>query len=57
MSGTEYLTANEVAALLRISTQSVYRNKARLGGKSQRTKNIRSQTPAGFAQAFFEVNP
>lgn len=29
----------------------------KLGGKSMRTKNIRSQTPQGFAKAFFEVNP
>ena len=28
----------------------------RLGGKSARTKEIRSITPAGFAQAFFEAN-
>lgn len=27
------------------------------GGKSMKTKNVRSQTPAGFASAFFEVNP
>lgn len=29
----------------------------KLGGKSLKTKNARSQTPAGFARAFFEVNP
>lgn len=29
----------------------------KLGGKSMRTKNRRSQTPAGFSRAFFEVNP
>lgn len=29
----------------------------RLGGKSERTKRLRSITPAGFAQAFFEANP
>lgn len=29
----------------------------KLGGKSMKTKNARSQTPAGFAMAFFEVNP
>lgn len=29
----------------------------RLGGKSGRTKQLRSTTPAGFARAFFEVNP
>lgn len=28
----------------------------RLGGKSERTKELRSETPAGFAQAFFEAN-
>lgn len=28
----------------------------KLGGKSQRTKNIRSATPRGFAQAIFEAN-
>ncbi len=29
----------------------------RLGGKSERTKELRSATPAGFAQAFFLANP
>ncbi len=29
----------------------------RLGGKSERTKTLRSVTPAGFARAFFEANP
>ena len=29
----------------------------RLGGKSERTKELRSATPAGFARAFFEANP
>jgi len=29
----------------------------KLGGKSKRTKQLRSVTPAGFAQAFFEANP
>lgn len=28
----------------------------RLGGKSERTKTLRSQTPPGFARAFFEAN-
>jgi len=28
-----------------------------LGGKSERTKELRSMTPAGFAQAFFQANP
>ena len=28
-----------------------------LGGKSARTKRLRSITPPGFAQAFFEANP
>jgi hypothetical protein len=28
-----------------------------LGGKSERTKRLRSATPPGFAKAFFEVNP
>jgi len=28
----------------------------KLGGKSQRTKNIRSATPRGFSQAVFEAN-
>ena len=27
------------------------------GGKSERTKRMRSVTPPGFAQAFFEANP
>ena len=28
----------------------------KLGGKSERTKELRSQTPLGFAYAFYEVN-
>lgn len=28
----------------------------RLGGKSERTKELRSMTPLGFSKAFFEVN-
>lgn len=30
---------------------------ANLGGKSERTKELRSMTPMGFARAFFEANP
>lgn len=30
---------------------------AKTGGKSEKTKAIRSNTPAGFAQAFFVANP
>ena len=30
---------------------------AKLGGKSARTKSLRSATPPGFAQAFFRSNP
>jgi len=29
----------------------------KLGGKSARTKRLRSMTPPGFARAFFEANP
>ena len=29
----------------------------KLGGKSEKTKALRSLTPTGFAQAFFEANP
>lgn len=29
----------------------------KLGGKSERTKRLRSITPPGFAKAFFEANP
>jgi site-specific DNA-cytosine methylase len=29
----------------------------KLGGKSERTKRLRSITPQGFAKAFFEANP
>ena len=29
----------------------------RFGGKSQRTKTLRSETPLGFAAAFFNANP
>lgn len=28
----------------------------RVGGKSEKTKSIRSETPAGFARAFYEAN-
>lgn len=28
----------------------------KLGGKSERTKELRSMTPLGFAKAFFEAN-
>jgi len=28
-----------------------------LGGKSERTKELRSQTPMGFSKAFFNTNP
>lgn len=30
---------------------------SKVGGKSERTKAYRSQTPPGFAKAFFEANP
>lgn len=29
----------------------------KLGGKSEKTKRLRSATPQGFARAFFEANP
>jgi len=29
----------------------------RLGGKSEKTKRLRSMTPPGFAEAFFKANP
>jgi hypothetical protein len=29
----------------------------KLGGKSEKTKTLRSMTPLGFAKAFFEANP
>lgn len=29
----------------------------KLGGKSEKTKELRSMTPEGFARAFFEANP
>ena len=29
----------------------------KLGGKSERTKELRSMTPLGFAEAFFRANP
>ena len=29
----------------------------KLGGKSERTKELRSMTPMGFARAFFQANP
>lgn len=39
----------------RVSSQGSWLMK--LGGKSQRTKNLRSATPLGFARAFREANP
>lgn len=30
---------------------------AKTGGKSEKTKTLRSNTPAGFAKAFFTANP
>lgn len=30
---------------------------SRVGGRSQKTKDYRSQTPPGFARAFFNANP
>ena len=29
----------------------------KLGGSSERTKELRSMTPPGFAKAFFDANP
>jgi len=29
----------------------------KLGGNSDKTKNLRSETPEGFARAFFNANP
>jgi hypothetical protein len=29
----------------------------KLGGKSEKTKELRSMTPLGFAEAFFKANP
>lgn len=40
---------------IRVSTQGSWVQ--RLGGKSERTKTLRSATPMGFARAFFEANP
>jgi hypothetical protein len=39
----------------RVSSQGSWLMK--LGGSSERTKELRSVTPAGFARAFFEANP
>lgn len=39
---------------IRVSSQGSWIQK--LGGKSERTKELRSQTPAGFAKAVFEAN-
>jgi len=39
---------------IRVSSQGSWVQK--LGGKSERTKNLRSATPKGFAKAFFEAN-
>jgi hypothetical protein len=40
---------------LRVCSQGSWLQK--LGGKSEKTKTLRSITPQGFARAFFEVNP
>jgi hypothetical protein len=40
---------------IRVSSQGSWVMK--LGGKSERTKELRSMTPRGFARALFEVNP
>ena len=40
---------------IRVSSQGSWVQK--LGGKSERTKELRSATPMGFARAFFEANP
>lgn len=40
---------------VRVSSQGSWVQ--RLGGKSERTKELRSATPMGFARAFFEANP
>lgn len=39
---------------VRVSTQGSWVQ--RLGGKSEKTKRLRSTTPPGFARAFFEAN-
>ncbi len=39
---------------IRVSSQGSWLQK--LGGKSERTKRLRSLTPPGFARAFFEAN-
>lgn len=40
---------------IRVCSQGSWLQK--LGGKSERTKELRSMTPLGFAKAFFEANP
>ena len=50
----EPLKANRVEPE-RVSSQGSWLMK--LGGSSERTKELRSVTPAGFARAFFEANP
>ena len=40
---------------IRVSSQGSWVQ--RLGGKSERTKELRSATPMGFARAFMEANP
>ena len=42
---------------LSVSKDSQYsKQHLKLGGKSERTKNIRSQTPRGFSNAGFKAN-
>lgn len=40
---------------IRFNTQGSWTQS--LGGKSERTKELRSMTPKGFARAFFQANP
>jgi hypothetical protein len=41
---------------LMTKVQAIEGSKIRYGGKTERTKQMRSVTPQGFAQAFFEAN-
>jgi len=49
------LTTTRSVEPIRVSSQGSWIQT--LGGKSERTKELRSATPRGFATAFFEANP
>lgn len=53
--GVFNLPARNPVKPIRVSSQGSWVQ--RLGGKSEKTKRLRSATPPGFARAFMEANP